>query len=53
MSADKSQEMYDLFLTKLKDAYTPIQIKDGVFGAHMNVEIMNDGPVTITLDSDK
>ncbi|MGB9804506.1 D-aminoacyl-tRNA deacylase, partial [Desulfofundulus sp.] len=25
----------------------------GVFGAHMQVEIINDGPVTLLLDSQK
>jgi len=25
------------------------QVKDGVFGAMMNVELVNDGPVTIIL----
>jgi len=25
----------------------------GVFGAHMNVELVNDGPFTVWLDSDE
>lgn len=28
-----------------------ISIREGVFGAHMEVELVNDGPVTIWLDS--
>jgi len=28
-------------------------VATGVFQAHMSVEIVNDGPVTILLDSDK
>jgi len=27
-------------------------VEQGVFGAHMDVELVNDGPVTIILDSD-
>ena len=28
-----------------------IEVKEGIFGAHMEVELINDGPVTIWLDS--
>lgn len=28
-----------------------IEVKEGVFGAHMEVDLLNDGPVTIWLDS--
>ena len=28
-----------------------IEVQEGVFGAHMEVELLNDGPVTIWLDS--
>ena len=27
------------------------EVSSGVFGAHMQVELVNDGPVTIILDS--
>ena len=30
-----------------------VRVEMGVFQAHMSVEIVNDGPVTILLDSDK
>lgn len=29
----------------------PLTVEGGVFGAHMAVELVNDGPVTIWLDS--
>ncbi|HET8912770.1 MAG TPA: D-aminoacyl-tRNA deacylase, partial [Ktedonobacteraceae bacterium] len=29
-----------------------LDVEGGVFGAHMRVELVNDGPVTIWLDSD-
>ena len=30
-----------------------IHVEGGVFGAHMDVELLNDGPVTIWLDSEQ
>jgi len=30
-----------------------VHVETGVFQAHMSVELVNDGPVTILLDSDK
>jgi D-tyrosyl-tRNA(Tyr) deacylase len=30
-----------------------VRVETGVFQAHMVVELVNDGPVTILLDSDK
>jgi D-aminoacyl-tRNA deacylase len=30
-----------------------VRVETGVFQAHMSVELINDGPVTILLDSDK
>lgn len=30
-----------------------VRVETGVFQAHMSVELVNDGPVTILLDSDK
>jgi len=42
--------MYEMFCTELSNALgKPIQT--GEFGADMQVELMNDGPVTIIIDS--
>jgi D-tyrosyl-tRNA(Tyr) deacylase len=42
--------LYEQFLAKLKTAFSgPIQT--GEFGANMQVSLLNDGPVTIILDS--
>ena len=30
-----------------------IQVEGGIFGAHMEVQLLNDGPVTIWLDSEE
>ncbi len=32
---------------------TGLKVQEGIFGAHMMVEIHNDGPVTLMLDSDE
>ena len=40
---------YNEFNEKLSDY---ISVETGIFGADMKVEIYNDGPVTIVLDSD-
>ena len=42
--------MYEKMITELAIALgKPIQT--GIFGAHMKVRLLNDGPVTITIDS--
>ena len=48
----KSAEIfYNKFLDKLRNKAPDLKIKSGVFGAVMKIEILNDGPVTIILDS--
>lgn len=51
MGSDQSEAFYHQFLTALKSKYKADFVKDGKFGAMMQVNIQNDGPVTITLDS--
>ncbi|KAK5827655.1 d-tyrosyl-tRNA deacylase 1-like protein [Linnemannia elongata] len=53
MKSETSKQMYHEFLNRLKKAYQPDRIKDGEFGAMMLVNIANDGPVTLELDSRK
>lgn len=50
MSAEKSEQFYNLFLETLRKNYKPEKVQDGRFGAYMQVNIQNDGPVTIELD---
>src|SRR5207248_1422299 len=40
---------------RFKDAITAYGLRaaDGIFGAHMQVELLNDGPVTIWMDSEE
>ncbi|RIA84767.1 D-tyrosyl-tRNA deacylase [Glomus cerebriforme] len=53
MKTNESREMYLTFLNRLKQEYVEGRIKDGVFGEMMIVNIVNDGPVTLELDSRK
>ncbi|KAJ3500105.1 hypothetical protein NLJ89_g9939 [Agrocybe chaxingu] len=53
MSSEASGKMYGTFLDALKASYKADKIRDGRFGAMMNVSLTNEGPVTFTLDSRK
>ena len=47
---DTAIPLYDFFVAQLK-ALTGKEIATGVFGADMKVALVNDGPVTIIMDS--
>ena len=46
-----ANRLYEEFVRSLRSF--PISVETGVFQAHMEVELVNDGPVTILLDSEK
>ena len=46
---EKGDEYYRRFMTLLGGYGIPVQ--SGEFGAHMHVDLVNDGPVTIILDT--
>ncbi|MGG7096181.1 D-aminoacyl-tRNA deacylase [Clostridium sardiniense] len=48
---EEAKILYDKFIEMLKE--TGLKVETGKFGAHMQVDIQNDGPVTILLDSFK
>ena len=48
---DKGEELYNQFIRRIQGI--GIRIEKGIFGAHMMVDYVNDGPVTILLDSKK
>jgi len=48
---EKAVPLYEKFIQNMKDQ--GINTKTGKFGADMQVELVNDGPVTILLDSKK
>ncbi len=43
--------LYDYFVKKCELTLGKEKIQTGVFGADMQVELVNDGPVTITIDT--
>lgn len=46
---DQAQELYDYFNEKARSL--GVKVETGVFGAMMDVELTNDGPVTLLLES--
>lgn len=51
MKAEQAQAMYNKFLDVLREGYSEDKIFDGRFGAMMDVGLVNDGPVTLVIDS--
>ena len=47
---DFANELYEFIIDKCKNEIQNVQT--GIFGADMKVELVNDGPVTIILDSE-
>ena len=45
---DMASDFYDVFNQKLAQE---VPVQTGIFGADMQVELVNDGPVTIILDT--
>ena len=48
---EQGKALYDEFVGTLQTL--GVHVETGVFQTHMSVELVNDGPVTILLDSDK
>ena len=51
MKYEEAKDLYNVFIEKLKD--TSISFKTGEFGSDMEVSLVNNGPVTIIIDSNK
>lgn len=49
---DFANEMYEYIINKCK-TYEGLKVERGKFGADMKVELVNDGPFTIVLDSEE
>jgi D-tyrosyl-tRNA(Tyr) deacylase len=49
--AEQANRLYETFVGYLRSL--GVRVETGVFQAHMAVELTNDGPVTILLDSEK
>ena len=52
MKSIPAQEMYSRFVEDVRANYEAEKVHDGVFGAMMDVELVNDGPVTIIIESE-
>ena len=48
---DMANEMYEYIIEKCRESVDEVQT--GAFGADMKVQLLNDGPFTILLDSDQ
>ncbi len=51
MEYDKAKKLYDVFNKELENY--GIKVKTGRFGSNMMVNLVNDGPVTIIVDSEE
>jgi len=49
--ADMAKQMYEKFCKDISELYPSIKVEHGIFQAYMQVYILNDGPVTIIVDS--
>jgi len=49
---DRAKRLYEEFIAEVRETYS-IPVETGVFQTMMNVELVNDGPVTIWLDTDQ
>lgn len=47
---ERSEKMYEYIIEKCRQSY---HVETGAFGADMKVQLLNDGPFTIILDSDE
>lgn len=47
---EKALPLYEAMIARLREA---LPVETGEFGAHMQVSLVNDGPVTILLDSER
>lgn len=50
-SPDQAKSLYESFVSKIKES--GLNVQTGQFQATMDVQLVNDGPVTLLLDSQK
>ena len=51
LSGEEANKLYEAFVEECKKEGLIVQT--GIFGANMEVKIVNDGPVTLQIDSKK
>lgn len=52
MPPQQARQVYNELVHKLQATYMPDKVAQGTFGAMMQVSLVNDGPVTLQLDSE-
>ena len=52
-SPDMANELYEYIIEQCRKCESITDVQTGVFGADMKVELLNDGPFTIILDSNE
>lgn len=50
LRGEEAKKLYDLFNERLKEKFG--KLETGIFGANMEVHLINDGPVTILLEKE-
>ena len=50
MGGSRAKELYDDFFSKVQGGYRAEKVKDGIFQAMMEVSLINDGPVSDSLN---
>ncbi|KAH9900197.1 D-tyrosyl-tRNA deacylase [Xylariomycetidae sp. FL2044] len=51
MGGEEARRLYEYFFNKVQQGYSADKVKNGVFQAMMEVALVNDGPVTLTLST--
>jgi len=52
MKSVPAEELYNHFLNLVRSNYESDKVHNGKFGAMMDVALVNDGPVTLVIESD-
>lgn len=53
MPPAEARDFYDKFFRMVQESHSPDLVKDGLFGAKMEVSLVNDGPITVIVDSNE
>lgn len=49
LAPEEAKRLYHYFLSKVTEGYAADKVKDGVFQAMMEVALVNDGPVHLSI----
>jgi D-tyrosyl-tRNA(Tyr) deacylase len=49
MDVERARDLFDIFVAKAREKIA--RVETGVFQAHMDVKLVNDGPVTLIIES--